>query len=491
LLAEIVKYLKFNRWIHYERPRQSAPALANAARVSRLFYELAMPLLWEEVHLWRPSTVRPYTLIKYPWTAEHVSSYIRTMHLGVGQKHQAEERGLDKTELNRTRKFASRCLNILTAATSVKTLHLYVYMYNIDAHSTELRGRLKAINTLIFRILGRAESMELDEFGWHPGRETVCSSGAMRIIERKVTEAELGHLERGEWVDYLPNYERLKSIEVYNSRTENSTEFDSKFWMAIARLDNCTKVVNSDFPIPFGWNIQFKNLTSLDLLLFSPVHTSQWIRTIRAVFKYMPELKSLDLSSPHRISQDEIEGMEISDVVCKNLETLYFGGYSPSKLLITIGNQCPNLAHCYFNLHNINDDDLYALSQCRRIVAFSLRYPIPITNGLSRLTNLPQLAELDLHYSLGKYINTRLLLDFTRSCPRLDTIAVADFNRNTFNNPDPGPFETKAISELFDAGAELCAYFEPHYSPPSEWSREMLDKYIIRIDNLRRDKSSS
>src|SRR6202042_3009160 len=57
LLAEIVKYLKFSPSIHYERPPQSAPALANAARVWRLFYELAMPLLWEEVHLWGPSTV--------------------------------------------------------------------------------------------------------------------------------------------------------------------------------------------------------------------------------------------------------------------------------------------------------------------------------------------------------------------------------------------------------------------------------------------------
>jgi hypothetical protein len=109
------------------------------------------------------------------------------------------------------------------------------------------------------------------------------------------------------------------------------------------------------------------------------------------------------------------------------------------------------------------------------------------------LTNLPQLAELNLHYRLGEYINAQLLLDFTRSCPRLDTITVADYNPSTssLDNPPPAPFETKTISELFAAGAELCAYFEPHYSPASAWSREKLDKYIIRIDNLRRDKSSS
>ena len=172
-------------------------------------------------------------------------------------------------------------------------------------------------------------------------------------------------------------------------------------------------------------------------------------------------------------------------------KALFFGGYySPSNLLITIGRRCPNLARCHFDLHNMYDDDPYALSQCRRIHDFSLRYPIPITNGLSRLTNLPQLAELNLHYSLGKYINTRLLLDFTRSCPRLDSIALADYNSRTslFNNPSAA----KAISELFAAGAELCAYLEPHYSPPSEFRREtVLDSFIIRIDNLRRYISSS
>ena len=178
-------------------------------------------------------------------------------------------------------------------------------------------------------------------------------------------------------------------------------------------------------------------------------------------------------------------------MACKNLKVLHFGGYSPSRLLVTIGNQCPNLTSCHFDLHNINDDDLYALSQCRRIDNFSLRYPIPITNGLAYLTNLPQLAKLDLHYSLGKYINTQLLLDFARSCPRLDTIHVADYNSNRRSSDPKGPFETEDISELFAAGAELRAYFEPRYRTPSEWVTEGLDEYLIRIDNLRRDKSSS
>ena len=108
-------------------------------------------------------------------------------------------------------------------------------------------------------------------------RETARSSDALRIIERKITNMRLCHLECGEWVDHLPNHERLRSIEVHNSRTEESSEFDRKFWTAIAQLDNCTKVINSDIPIPFDWNIQFRNITNLDLLLFFLVETHKWI----------------------------------------------------------------------------------------------------------------------------------------------------------------------------------------------------------------------
>jgi len=441
-----------------------------------------MPLLWEEVHLWGPSRVSPYTLVKYPWAIERVSPYIRTMHLSAGEE---DETG-DKTNLNGLRKFASRLLNILTAATCVKSLHLYLYMYELNDHPAELRTTLKAINTLIIRILRRAETMELDELGWHPGYATARSADAMRIIERKITQARLSHLNSGEWVHRLPNYARLRSIELHDWCDEESGGgFDSKFWIAISRLHSCTEVLNCRTPIPFGWSIQFENLTTLNLL-FRLVETGQWINTVTAVFNCMPKLKNLRLSSPIGInSRDEIEAMQISDVACKNLEIFSLGGYSPTKLLITIGNQCPNLTRCDFDLHNINDNDLYALSRCRRIVSFSLRYPIPITHGLSYLTNLPQLVDLGLHCSLGKYINTQLLLDFTRSCPRLDTIAVSDYNRNTTRFDQKAPFETQAISELCAAGAEFGDYFEPRYTGPSAWDRERLEKYLIRIDNLQ------
>ena len=169
--------------------------------------------------MWGPSIVTPYMLVKYPWAIEHVLPYIRTMHLKTGEQDELE----DKTKLNRLRKFASRFLNILTAPTSVNSLHLYLYMYKLEDHRPELRTRLKAINALIICILRRAETMELDELGWHLGRETARSSNAVRIIERKITGVELSHVDTGEWVHDLHNQERLRSIEVINLWGEEST----------------------------------------------------------------------------------------------------------------------------------------------------------------------------------------------------------------------------------------------------------------------------
>lgn len=445
-----------------------------------------MPLLWEVVQMWAPGNVTPYTLFKYPLTMGRVSPYIRTMHLLAGAQD-----NMDKTTLNRTWKFASRCLQILTVATSVKSLRLYIYFSDVDSQPPQFRNKLKGVNDILFRILRHAETMDLDELIWNPGPGTVHVPDALKIIERKVTSMRLCHLECGDWVDQLPNHERLRSIDTYNSRPQESNEFDAKFWTAISRLDNCISVTTGDIPIPFGWSIPLENITNLNLLLLCLIDVQQWINTVTAVLKYMPKLETVRLPSSTRFtSQPALDSIVISDVACKNLRSLHLSGISPSRLLVTIGNQCPNLAYCHFDLHNVNDDDLYSLSQCSHIRRFSLQYPNPIKNGLKYLTNLRQLTYLGLHYSLGRHINTQLLLDFARLCPRLDHIHVADFNDNRRPADPKTPFDTEDISELFAAGSELRAYFEPHHKTPSEWTAEGLEKYLIRIDNLRRDRLS-
>jgi hypothetical protein len=351
LLTQIVGYLKSSNSIHDENPQESAPALANAARVSRLFYEIAMPLLWEEVQMWDPYNITPYTLSTYSRTAERVSPYIRTMYLYVGPQNGI----MDETKLDEMHQYSSECLRILIAAKHVKSLHLYMYMYSmdnfiIDNHPPEVKTKLEAINALCFHILRHVETLELDEFVWQPGRQTVRCSDAVSIIERKVTSVRFAHLHCEEWFNRLHNHERLRSIQVYKSRMGESNEFEGKFWTAIAQLDNCTEVKNSDATIPFDWNFQFRNIRNIDLLL-SYVGTHKWISTITAVFKWMPQLETFSVCSLMGVdSRRVIEAIEISDVACKNLKALRLGGYRPSKLLIALGNQCPNLTSCDFDL---------------------------------------------------------------------------------------------------------------------------------------------
>ena len=451
-----------------------------------------MPLLWTEVHLWGPRQTNPSTLLKYP--RERVFQFIRTMHISTSHED------MDKTKLDGQSKYLSKCLKFLNNATNIKSLDLYVRLYNVDNHPPEFRTKLEVINGSIFRILRLAANIELDEFGYHPDNEMAVSPDVLSIIERKLTKMSISHRDCGKWVKRLRNQEKLTSIEFYASEIEYTMDpdgYDRIFWTSIAQLENCKEVLVSDLPIPLDWNIRFRNLTHLHLFF-----TFRWelppfdcVATFMTVFQYMPRLEHLHLSSLHDPGyQLAAEALEISNVACKDLKILNLSGYYPRKLLVTIGSQCPKLTTCSVGIHDLNDEDLRALSRCQSLVSLSLCVPNQkVTNGLSYLTNLPQLAKLDMHYSFGRCIDAQLLYDLARHCPRLNIIRTSDVN-SIRRESDPRPFETEDIAELFVAGAELRAYFEPQYKEPSPWDTprqqmERLKEYFIHIDDLRRDKS--
>ena len=484
MLAQVIGYLKLNRSIHSEQPPESALALANAARVSRLLYRLAMPLLWEEVLMTGPRDINPYTLLKYPWTVEHVSYYIRTVRLNTNRLNG----DMSNTKLDGVCKYLSVCLRILTTATRVKSLYLYFHLYNVDDHPPEFRTRLRTINNLVYRILRHVETMDLDKLYWDPDPKTDRSSDSLGIIGRRITHIRLCRLEHGDWIDHLHNCERLTSIEIHDSRGEKPAEFDRKFWTAIAQLGKCTQVTANKIPIPSGWGLQFENIINLDLSLPILNEPYQWINTVTAVFKYMWNLETLALSAPDGDRfQQACESIEILDVACKNLKEICIDGYIPKRILQTIGGECPNLTRCDFHIHNLNDDDLYAISRCQNIRHFSIRCLNSITNGLAYFTNLPQLTELKLNYILGDCITTELLLDFARFCPHLETINLTDYNTGASLFEPPGLFLIDDISDIFAAADELRVYLEPQFST-SDWKIDVLDQCCIRIDNLRRDK---
>ena len=234
--------------------------------------------------------------------------------------------------------------------------------------------------------------------------------------------------------------------------------------------------------------LQFENIVKLDLSLSGSIEPGQWINTVTAVFKYMGNLETLYLSAPNGDSFHlASDATEILDVACKNLKEIHLGCCGPKGLLQAIGGNCPNLTIGEFYLCSINDDALYALSQCQNLHHLSIRGPDSTTNGLAVLTNLPQLTELNLHYTLGDCITTQLLLDFARSCPRLDIIGLTDYNTNTSLFKPPGLFLFDDISELFAAAAELQVYLKPQYST-ADMMIEVLDQCHIHIDKFRKDK---
>jgi hypothetical protein len=113
---------------------------------------------------------------------------------------------MDKANLDEIRQYSSDCLRILIAAKHVKPLHLYVYMYNMDNHTLEVRTRLKGHKRLLFRILRHVKTLELDKLAWHPGSEAIRCSDAVSTIERKNPPA------CEEWVNHLHNHELLDGI---------------------------------------------------------------------------------------------------------------------------------------------------------------------------------------------------------------------------------------------------------------------------------------
>ena len=81
-------------------------------------------------------------------------------------------------------------------------------------------------------------------------------------------------------------------------------------------------------PIALNWNIPFRNLINLDLLLFflhEDLEPFDWISTFATVFQYIPRLESLHLSS-HRGSGFQLaaEVLKVSLVPSKTSKSLTF-----------------------------------------------------------------------------------------------------------------------------------------------------------------------
>jgi hypothetical protein len=204
------------------------------------------------------------------------------------------------------------------------------------------------------------------------------------------------------------------------------------------------------------------------------------------VFKQMSGLETLVIEGEKGIVEEDTT--RISTVACVNLRVLTLCCQQPKRLLSTIAKQCAKLTRCYLeDRYNIDDEDICQLSKsCPDLRELHLHFAERITTGLGYLAELPQLESLELCYTMGKYLSKPVLLNFAKSCPKLEILVVSDW-KPSFRSLRPRPFEAAPLESLFPAAVELPSYFEPKISMNLEYFPDRLDEYNVRIDKLRED----
>lgn len=455
-----------------------------------------MPFLWAEVEMW-PRRVYPYTLLRYPRTPlERVLKRIRKMTLSTG----FEDKDMDITKCNKLAKYISKCFHVLVAAASLQHVILYIRLYDPDDYDPGLRPKFQIINSKVLRILRHVESLDLRELVLHPSRDTGGVKDMMRIIERKVNNLDINTVPLYSWVDRLPRYQQLNKIKVCRSRpfdfysddgeiySERWALASAKFWSAISRLSKVDRVDVEGIPLSVALGLQFPHLVHLSLRISFLSTSDECASSFLAAFTQMPNLENLRL---HSGSEDDYEqainALKMTEIACQRLVLVSISPFLPQGFVSTIATHNPNLTSCYFTAENVDDQDIYHLSRCKHIRSLCLEHQTNVTHGLTYLTNLPKLDKLRLHYTIGKYIDTQLLLNMALSCPALQTIEVSDYIW-IYRPSQPRPFEYQGLADLFSVDSNLHAYIDPHYNTGEHVTVPGLDKYIIRLDKLREDR---
>jgi hypothetical protein len=481
LLFEIVEYLRSGDKSSGETLSHPLSDLASFARVSRQFYEVAMPLLWEKVsisdHFMQPPCLSSY----FGTSSERVLRYIRTLTLTVA----SIQADLERSSCNRLRKYFSGCLRLLIAAKSLQKVTLRAEAINPDDHAPELGKKIKLINVIFFRILKYTARMNFRTLNFYALSDFRLNE-VMRIIGPKLTTFQFLTLHEEtrledccDWLQTCQNMTWFKLMYYFKTGDEKNAE--PELWVALSKLTNLATVIVTNLPIPLV-PVNFPNIVNFDLRLWREIEVRDWWCAILVILNLMPNLEISDL---HLMTGSDFErwtaAMSIDDCKCYKLREIRMSLFVPEGLLPTIAKYCPNLTLCELHVHNVDNEDLRSLSRCRQLRSLSLRGISLITTGVAYLTNLDQLGKLELHFSVGKYIDSQLLLDLASHCPKLFTIDVSDWLRCR----GPGPYQEMSFSEIFPLCGELEECFEACFKEDIEPTPSILEKYRIRLDLLR------
>ena len=495
MLREILNYLVAGRPIH-DRDRDRD--LASVGRTCGRFYDLAMPLLWEEIWVgWSNRDVQRFTSgpVRYMspnFDSKRALSYVRVLRLNVFEYdlYRAGEEEIDQHLFR-----LSDCRRMFTDTDlAINHLHLCLGLFDHLFFQEHCRvSTVEAINDTTLQLLKYVTEMELGQFTFELGERCAPSlvEEIFSIIRPKTTHLILPKcLEIGQ-------FERLMAVTA-NFRDLRIVE--ESFWLGLSGIPTLQSVKVTAVPLPFRIDLHFPQLVHLELLLGRYTQPEEFARSFIVAFKHMPRLRTIYLEADKDIdTRVQADLLQISTVCCHHLEQLHLDCLVPDGFLSTIAKDCPSLTTCTIDdrfgsedeipHQSINDQDLRQLSlSCRNLRLIRLPNVKGVTAAFEYLPNLTMLETLELHYALGLYMQNQTLLKFAQQCPKLDNIVFGD------RDPNLGwsqwrqrlfSFEIRPVKDLFPAIAEpFSAYLEPKLSGTTI---KRLDSYVVRLDNLRED----
>lgn len=496
MLREILNYLVAGRPIHNrDRDRDLVSVIKTCGR----FYDLAMPLLWEEIWVgWPDRDVYRFTSGSVRYTSptfdsKRALSYVRVLRLNVfeSELYRAVEEDIDQHLFR-----LSDCRRMFTDTNlAINHLHLRFGLFDYLFFPEHCRvSTIEAIDDTALQLLEHVNKMELGEFTFELGER--CAPSRVKeifpMIRPKVTHLILPNCLN------IGHFERLKAVTA-NFRDPLGVE--ESFWLALSKIPTLQSIKVTAIPLPFRTDFHFPQLVHLELLLRMHVRPEEFARSFIVVFKHIPRLRTIYLEADKNVdTRVQVNHLQISTISCHHLEQLRLDCLVPDGFLSTIAKDCPSLTTCTLDdrfdpdgdeipHHSMSDQDLLQLSlSCRNLRVVRLPYAKGIKAAFEYFSNLPMLETLELHYITGLYLQKQTLLKFARQCPKLDNIVFGDWT------PPLGweqwrerlfSFEIRPFEDLFPAIAEsLPEYLEKKFSGTRT---KRVESYVVRIDNLRED----
>lgn len=473
ILLEIVEYVRIHPWDRWGEDRISTQSrsrvhLSRIARVSSLFYEPAMSILWREIHLSPDGPMDRFLLQHLDTTTKNIPRYIRTIHFTV-VKYYAQ----DVDYFQMIPDFVRRCVRLMDEAESLRSVILDFHLLDPRDSGPEHAESIQQTNIFLQGLLQYIEQRALSELElviwFNPKVESVID-----IIKRKITKLVVRDWAlTGHWVHRLPELESLRHLEIQDGHNAETVEC-ARIWTAIANL-RIANVENTNVPYPLTLNLQFPNLVRISLEVSPP--EGNWARTFLTVFERMPNLRSAELTSRMFYWFEKIaNSVRIEEVACRDLREVLIYPYSPKRLLSAIARSCPKLTSCNFG-GNLDDEDLFQLSQCKELRRLKIRFPGDTVRGFPFLANLSTLTHLTIPSTYGQYLEEHILVRFAKSCPALSTIVVLA-RRRRYRDPVVPP------EVIFPGVASLHDIFEPDEFR-QRWNSIERESYKVHLYKLR------